>query len=234
MNNSSIIERSRASVVPEIAEIESRIQTPYGECILPRWLWEELLVDRSFRLMIPFRDSNNQRCCHCRERNLSHGSNYQLCRDCELDKGVNLGTWPYCARCECPFPTASAGNRGKGWWVWPAAGAAGLCESCALFRRFSEDSGTIVAALVTQADARWVAQIEHDRGRPAEQIVRSIADHLWCNAMLVELLRLARIPLALVARHIMLRARMIVIRMQADEMSIDAFAERDGWIGRAA
>ena len=79
---------------------------------------------------------------------------------------------------------------------------------------------------------RAQALIELRRGRSDADILKAVADSIWCDLILYELLRLRRATVAQALAAVEVRARKVLADLHADEASIDALARRDGWSGR--
>jgi hypothetical protein len=106
---------------------------------------------------LPPRTAADTECVRCRtlplDRNhfhavsspLSVGGAMALCRDCELELGLNLPPyWPRCDECARPFPTTTAGEAALGRWVSPIDDGEPLCGNCWLAQRYHGDHTAMI------------------------------------------------------------------------------------------
>jgi hypothetical protein len=185
-----------------------KVATPIGECIMPRDLYFELLAHECAYGSLPRRKPGDAICSGCQAPELSHGGPHRFCRDCEIERGTNLPSdWPYCAKCDLPFPTYTAGENGKGTWVAPSSDGSPICEACALEECCAGDVDAMIESQVGFGLAsRREIQIM-GRRCSAGSILNWVIRYAWSNRALFELLRLHRVSVVAVATAILRQSK---------------------------
>ncbi len=219
---------------------------------LPGWLHDEL--ERQWDYLNPPRREPDPFLFGCLWKSiighrdpapLSINGIYHLCPDCELKIGVGLDYWLRCPECLCPFvcpglfetPRVWESQRYVGFWVLASARDRSICQCCEVIRACNGDIGQACQLALARSKPyeglRAQAVVELSRGRSDAEIFKAVADSIWCDLVLYELLRLKRANVEQAIMAVDLRARKVLADLRADERAIDAFARRDGWSGRA-
>jgi hypothetical protein len=231
------------------------IRTVAGSCEISNSVYFDLRRHRVFgESHLPARTAADQECIRCRalplDRNehgdasspLSVGGSMALCRDCEIELGIDLGpAWPCCAGCHRPFPNAIAGHAafdevwstpgcGFGRWVAPVAEGASLCLVCALAQKHHDDRAAMIEeTLATDTDqlARGAVALDFKRMRFGTDILDQACTWLWSGVGIIELLRLGVVTLGEAASAI--RARAIKIGIESPARRPAEAARRAIW-----